>query len=71
LDNPVKRMERLIENEDGLPVDMSLPETAMLLAAIRHAGIVRHIVERRLDEHINDLVTSTERERSVEGSSSD
>jgi hypothetical protein len=67
-DPEVKRMERLIENEDGLPVDMSLAESAMLLAAIRHAGIMRHIVERRLGEHINDLVTSTERERTVEGS---
>jgi len=59
-DPEVKRMERLIENDDGYPADISLAESAMLLPAIRHPGILRHLLERHLSEHVNDLITGHE-----------
>jgi hypothetical protein len=42
-------------------------ETALLLAAIRHDGILRHVVLRNLTEQVNDLVVSPDR-RDVENS---
>jgi hypothetical protein len=55
-DPELGRLQRLVENEDGYPVAMSLAETALLLHAIRHPGIMRHVVERHLSELVHTLL---------------
>jgi hypothetical protein len=55
-ENPeIARLSRLIENEEGHPVAMSLAETAFLLDGIRNPGLMRHVVEKHLGEVVYGL----------------
>ena len=49
-ENSAGRLRQLVNDQNGHPAALSLAETALMFEAIRHPGIMRHVVEKKLAE---------------------